>query len=283
LRLGEWGGERMIFWTRRAFQVAVDNLLHAYPNMTRDEAEALATRVYRHFGRAAVEMVLAHRLLRPSTFRDHVVLRNEHYFRDVLAAGKGAIFLTGHLGVWEVFGLLLNHWGAAPASVYRPIKNPLLDRYVRRRRAEFGQRMVERQGAMPTLLRILRRGGYIALLVDQHAKADGTWVPFFGRPASTTPAPALLALRTGAPIVMGYGCRLTGLYKFEAFCDEPIYAKPSGDRAADIVRVTAEITRRIETYVRAHPDQWLWMHRRWKEPPPHVLAAQHAAASPARP
>ena len=270
LRFGEWGGRRIIFWTRRNFETAVDNFLHAYPNMTRAEAEGRATRVYEHFGRASAEMAVAHRLLRRSTYRDHIAIRNEERLREVIAAGRGAIFVTAHLGVWEIFGILLHHWGVNLTSVYRAVKNPYLDRFVRRQRSGFGQTMIEKEGALPVLLRVLRQGRYIALLVDQHAKRDGVWVPFFGRLASTTQAPALLALRTGAPIVMGYARRLPGVYRFELFWDKPIYAKPSGDRAADVMRITLEISRRIEGYVRQSPEQWLWLHRRWHRIPQKV-------------
>jgi KDO2-lipid IV(A) lauroyltransferase len=271
VKFGEWCGRRMIFWSRRSFRTAVDNLLLAFPEMTQPQAEALATRVYAHFGRATVEVAFGDRLLHRSTFSEHIILRNEHYLRDVLAAGKGAIFVTAHLGPWEMFGLLARHWGVPLSSVYRPIKNPYLDRFMLRYRTAHGQTLVPKYGAAPALLRVLRRGGYIALLADQHAKDEGLWAPFFGRPASTTPAPALLALRTGAPIVTGYARRLPGLYRFEVFCDEPLFVRSTGDRPADLWNATVEINRRIEGYVRQVPDQWLWMHRRWRTPPAEVL------------
>ena len=271
MKFGEWAGRQMIFWSRRSFRTGVDNLLRAFPGMSRAEAEALATRVYEHFGRATVEVALGDRLLRPSTFNDHIVLRGENYLRDVMAAGKGAIFVTGHLGPWEIFGLLARHYGVAWTSVYRPMKNPYIDRSMWRYRAAHGQTLIPKYGAAPALLRVLRRGGYIALLVDQHAKDEGLWVPFFGRPASTTPAPALLALRTGAPIVTGYARRLPGLYRFEVLCDEPLFVRPAGDRSAAVRNATIEVNRRLESYVRRFPDQWLWMHRRWRTPPAEVL------------
>jgi KDO2-lipid IV(A) lauroyltransferase len=271
LRLGEWAGRRMVSWTRRSFRTAVDNLLQAYPGMPQAEAEAMARRVYEHFGRATVEMAVADRLLTRSTYRDHVVLRNEAVLRDVLAAGKGAIFVAAHLGPWEILGVMAPHLGIRLNTVYRPVKNPHIDRFMRRYRAAHGQTIIPKYGALPTLLRVLRRGGYIALLVDQHARDGGLWVPFFGRPAATTPAPALLALRTGAPILTSYARRLPGLYRFEMFCDEPIFVRPTGDRAADVRRATVEISRRLEQYVRQSPEQWLWPHRRWRTPPEGVI------------
>jgi len=271
MKFGEWCGRRLIFWSPLRFSIAVDNLLQAFPDMSRAEAEALATRVYEHFGRMTVEVAFGDRLLRRSTFGDHIVLRNEHYFRDALAAGKGVIFVSAHLGPWEMFGVLAHHWGISLTSVYRPMKNPYIDRFMRRHRAAHGQTLVPKHGAVPALLRVLRRGGYIALLADQHAKNEGLWAPFLGRPASTTPAPALLALRTGAPIVTAYARRLPGLYRFEVFCDEPLYVRPTGDRPADVRNATIEVNRRLESYVRKVPDQWLWTHRRWRTPPADVL------------
>jgi KDO2-lipid IV(A) lauroyltransferase len=271
VKFGELCGRHMIFWTRKKFRIAVDNLLQAFPDMTQAEAEALATRVYEHFGRATVEVAFGDRLLKPSTFSDHVVLRNEHYLRDVLAAGKGAIFVTAHFGPWEIFGLLARHFGVPLTSVYRPIKNPYIDWFMWRYRAAHGHSLISKYGVVPTLLRLLLRGGYIALLADQHAKDQGLWLPFFGRPASTTSTPAYLAFKTGAPIFTSYVRRLPGLYRFEVFCDEPIFVRPTGDRQADIRNATIEVNRRIEGYIRQSPDQWLWMHRRWRTPPAGVL------------
>ena len=275
LRWGECAGRLAAVLARCRKRIAVENIRHAYPELSEKEAEKLAVRVFQHFGRAVVEGAVAHRLLRPSTYRQHVQIRHEERLRQVLAAGKGGIMVTAHLGIWEVVGLLQHLKGLPMHNVYRPAKNPLVDRMVRRRRMAIGQVMVDREGALAILLRVLRRNGYIGLLIDQHAKRDGVWVPFFGRLASTTPAPALLALRTGAPILTGYARRLPGTYQFEVFIDEPIYANPTGDRAADIERITRELSLRIEGYVRQFPEQWLWLHRRWREPPPEVMAREN--------
>jgi len=266
LRLGEWGGRQAMRWTPGEVRVAVENLMAAYPEMARAQAEEMTRRVYEHFGRSLVEVAVAHRLLRPSTIGRHVTILNERYLRDVIAAGKGAICVTAHLGAWEILGLVLRQYGVDPVSVYRPAHNPLMDRELRRRRVLLGQRVIPRVGALPILLRTLRRNGYIALVVDQYAKGDGVWAPFFGRPASTTPTPALLALRTGAPILLGGARRIEGTYRFEMFLDEPLYVTPGADRDADVLRVTAEISRRLEGFIRQCPEQWLWMHRRWRVP-----------------
>lgn len=268
LRAGEGIGRLAAFVTPGRRRRAVDNLMKAFPEgMSRARAEGITLDVYRHFGRAAVESALAHRLLRGATLREHIVVRHEERLRDVISEGRGGIFVTAHLGVWELSGVVFQHFGADACTVYRPTGNPFLDRFIRKWRAAFGQTMVERKRALPTLLRTLRRKGYIALVVDQHVRRTGVWVPFFGRPASTTPAPAALALATGAPILTGYCCRLPGTYRFEIFFDRPLRPTATSDREADIKRITAEITHRIEGYVRRFPEQWLWLHRRWHTPP----------------
>lgn len=269
---GEWGGRQAMAWTPGRVRIVMDNLRQSFPEKKEPELRAICRGAFEHFGRATVEMAVASRLLRATNWRDHITVRNEHYLNDALAEGKGAIFLTGHLGVYEIFGLLLSFRGLEMASVYRPMKNPLVDRLLRQRRLTFKQTVVERQGALPGLWRVLRNKGYVGLVIDQHIRRDGLWVPFFGRLAATTPAPALLGLRTGAPIITGYARRAPGLYKFELFVDEPIHAKPSRNRDADVMDLTALISRRIEDYIRQCPEQWLWMHRRWRPVPPEDIA-----------
>ena len=116
-------------------------------------------------------------------------------------------------------------------------------------------------------MRCLRRGGFLGLLVDQNQAEGGVFVDFFGQKASTLRAPAALQRRTGAPIVTGY-TRRVGLLRYRIRIDPPIPAEPSDDAEADVLRVTQEVTRRIETYVRETPGQWLWLHRRWRTRPP---------------
>jgi len=267
LRMGRFMGRALSRFVPKRRRIAADNLRHAFPDLSPNAIDKTVDRVFEHFGCAAVESAVAHRLLRSSTWRQHVTVVNENHLRDVIAEGRGAIIVSAHLGVWELFGLVLKYLDAPPNIVYRPMKNPYVDRFLKDRRAEFGQTMIERKGAVRRLLQVLRRKGYITLLVDQHVRRDAVWPPFFGRPAATTSAPAALALRTGAPIVVAFGCRVSGTYQFEMTLTEPIRPKPTSDRAHDIERVTAEISAAIERAVRHYPDQWLWLHRRWRTLP----------------
>lgn len=276
-RVAEFLGTLAFWLDRRHRRVAVTNLRSAYGDaLSPAEAQALARRAFQHFALVAVEVAFFPRLMRTSTFRNHVRFRNMEVEQAVRRNGRGVIFVTAHLGNWEVGGVAMSYLGHQTHSVYRPLANPLLDRILMRSRRMSAQQVVPRKGALGKLLRVLRRRGDVAFLVDQHERATGIWVHFFGRPASTTPAPALLALRTNAPIITGYTRRVEGDFQFETFLDQPLELNPTGNRDRDVQRITQAINDRIESYVRRFPDQWLWLHRRWRTPPWEKGQAPHA-------
>jgi KDO2-lipid IV(A) lauroyltransferase len=185
-----------------------------------------------------------------------------------LAGGRGAILATGHVGNWEVVARTAPLRGWRYTTVYRPLDNPLLDAWVRRMRASHDQELVPKHGALRPLLRALRDGRATVLLVDQDARGHGVFVPFLGAPASTIATPAELALRTGAAIIPAFSERTGPGFRYVVRFGPPVDATPTGDRDADVLRITAEINRRLEDVVRARPEQWLWAHRRWKTAPP---------------
>jgi len=272
VRLGDILGTLAAAAARGRRRIAEENLLNAFPGMSRERARRIATGVFRHCVRGTIEVVRGQRVIRPYNLRRIVTFRNEEVVDRIMESGRPAIWVTAHLGTWELFGMCLSMRKARLTTVYRPLHNPWLDRLIRRHRTAMGQRMVERKGALPALLRVLRRGeSHVALLVDQHVRHGAVWVPFFGRPAATTPAPALLALRTGAPIVLWYTRRLPGVFRFEAVVDEPIYVAPGDDPRGEVLRVTERISRRLEDFIRSAPEQWLWFHRRWRTPPDGIL------------
>ena len=127
--------------------------------------------------------------------------------------------------------------------------------------------MIPKRRAVRETMKALGRGAAVAILIDQDAREDGVFVPFFGRLASTTPTLALLALRTGAPIVPVFA-RVEADGTITVHVEPAVEVEPTGDRDADVLRVTAACTAEVERWVRRDPEQWLWMHRRWKTPPP---------------
>jgi KDO2-lipid IV(A) lauroyltransferase len=190
------------------------------------------------------------------------------HVRAALGKGRGLIVVTAHIGNWEFSGLAVAHLVGSMLSVARTLDNPMLDRYVRGVREQLGQRIVDRRGALRPVVRHLRDGGTVAMLIDQNQRAGGVFVPFFGRLASTVPSAASIALKYDVPVVMGYGLReKDGVHHTIRF--GPAFELiRTGDHDADVEANTAMFTRRIEEAVRRAPEQWFWLHRRWRRRPP---------------
>ena len=178
---------------------------------------------------------------------------------------KGVIFVTGHFGYWELQALV-HALRLRPMSVMaRALDNPYLHRLLEQMRTRTGNGVIYRQGTLRRALRVLQEGGSIGVLIDQHIQSkDAISVDFFNRPAATTPIVAALALRTGARIVPLFALPL-GHGRYRMVYEHPI-EPPAGDIDDPIRELTQRCTDVLEMYVRRHPQLWLWMHRRWREP-----------------
>jgi KDO2-lipid IV(A) lauroyltransferase len=251
---------------RRHVAVATSNLRHAFPEW--DEARRLATArgVYRHFGAVILDLLWMQDRTRKEILEIVTFAGGEHV-AAALRTGKGFICATGHIGNWEAHAVGHGHAFAAAAVVGRPLDNPALDARLVRLRSSSGNTPISKRRALPDILRFLRSNQAVAILMDQNVQEDdGIFVRFFGRPAATTPVVAAIAAKTGCAVLPGHSVLLPDgryLVTYEA----PIYLEKGGDRKAEIARLTQELTSRIEHWVREHPDQWLWIHRRWKTQP----------------
>ena len=217
-----------------------------------------------------VDMLKAPRLLWDRRYRDRVDLSElESAMREgEIGKGSGALLIGSHQGVPEVASLGLVHAGWPHAVVSRPYDNAFLWRIWQREhegydRPEFGKR-----GALRPALRVLRQRGIVGMQIDQDAGSGGVFVPFFGRPASTHPGAATLALLTDAPVYM-FTCIRTEprAFRFKVYCAGPLEVERTGEHDEDVLRLTAAMTREIEAMVRRFPEQFLWPHRRWKTRP----------------
>ena len=189
------------------------------------------------------------------------------HLTGALAAERGAILITGHCGNWEWLNLGLGAAGVPMSVAARQVYDPRLDEVARRLRGRFGGETALRgKGAGSKLLHALRHGRVIGLLIDQDIEAPGAFVQFFGRPAWTPTGAALLAVRSRCPVVTGFAVRLPDATMRLEF-DPPIEPPPGDDLDADVASLTATLTARIERQVRAHPEQWVWMHKRWRHQP----------------
>jgi len=183
----------------------------------------------------------------------------------LLADPRPKVFVTGHLGSWEVLVMLLAlRSGGRGAAIARRVDNPFLDAVVRRLRVQRPGQWIEKRGAVPEALRRLRRGESVALLLDENGGPRGPFVDFFGRPASTRKTAAVLALATGAPLVIGAAVRRAGPVPFLV---RLAAIETAGLGPAAILPLTRELARIYEGWVREDPWQWRWVHWRWKHRP----------------
>ncbi len=250
-----------------------DNIAAAFPSMSPPEVEALLKSVYANLFRLAGEIFYLRRLVRPSNWSRLIQIENGSRALDVFLEGRGAILVSGHLGNWELLGHVLPYIGLPAHTLARPLDNPLVDRYILGVRESGLSRLILKRGAGAKIERILSGAGFISLLVDQDAGHRGAFVPFFGRHASTWRTPAILSQKTGAPILPGCCVRVPETGTFKVIVGEPVYPS-SGDVTSETLRITRAFTSQIESWVRSYPEQYLWLHRRWKSVPgPRSLVA----------
>ncbi len=182
--------------------------------------------------------------------------------------GSGVLFLTGHMSAWELAPFAHALYGHPLHFLVRPIANPRVDRLINRYRCLSGNRPIEKNRAARVTLKVLGEGGTVGILADQNtAVEEGVFVDFFGIPASTTSGLARIALRSGAAVVPGFLSWDNVRHIYHLRFEPALELVRTHDEEADVRANTALFTRVIENYVRAHPDQWLWVHKRWKNRP----------------
>jgi KDO2-lipid IV(A) lauroyltransferase len=263
---------------RRHRLVAHDNLRHAFPELAADDRrrDALVRAVYRHFCNLLMEMIHLPRALRPTTWRRFVVPSCGRELTAALLSGRPLLFVTAHFGNWEMGGYTLGLLGIASSAIARRLDNPHLDRFLRRFRQRTGQEVLDKSGDFERIEAVLDGGGVLATLGDQDAGQRGLYVNFFGRPASTHKAVALLALQHRAPmLVIGFP-RLAGPLRYEVVLEDVVRPEEYEGRPDAVRAMTERFTAALERLVRRHPEQYFWLHRRWKHQPK-AKAAKAAA------
>jgi len=257
--LGRWLGPRLGI-SRRARR----NLAAALPELSAPQREAILRAMWDNLGRVAAEYPHLRRIRVFAADHPRVEVVGLDHLEGVLAAGRQAIIFGGHLGNWEIAALAAMQYGIDVAQIYRAANNPLVDGIVARLRGAGGSELIPK-GAVASrrALAALRRGAHLALLADQKLN-DGIPVPFFGRLAMTAPALAMLALRFQCAVLPVRVERLRGA-RFRLTIHPPLALPASGDRAADVAALMAEVNRTLEGWIRARPEQWFWVHSRWPD------------------
>jgi KDO2-lipid IV(A) lauroyltransferase len=248
-------------------RIALENLTAAFgDSMSPDDRRRLTGRIFAHFGMVAVDCLLM-RSLHPGDVDRLIEYEGVDHLRKAFLKGKGVFVFSAHLGNWEMVALMQGWLGYPMAMVTRPLDNPLLDRLLLEGRTRSGNLVIHKRSAVRGILKAIRNGWCVAIVIDQDIRGtEHVFVDFFGRPAATTPTLGLLALKTGSPVVPAFGLPLEdGRYRVTYLPEVPVSEIAcTGSREGDVAAITQACTRIIEQQVRARPECWLWMHKRWK-------------------
>jgi KDO2-lipid IV(A) lauroyltransferase len=238
------------------------NLTIAFPEKSEAEREEILTGVWETLGRTTAEYPFLRRFTETNSVTK-VEITGEERVREVLAEGNGAILLTGHFANWELLLTAARLADVEGSAVYRPANNPFINDWIlAQREAITPLTFLGKQMEGPrALMNSLRKGNVLCFLADQKLN-EGVPVPFFGRDAMTTPAPARLSLKFRAPLIPIWGERVAPLH-YKVHADEPIPFLDSGDPKADLAHLLKKSNEFYEEALRRHPDQWLWLHDRW--------------------
>jgi KDO2-lipid IV(A) lauroyltransferase len=266
LGLGRLLGRALAAVDRRHVRIAADNLRPAFPDWDDERRERTARAVYSHFGAVLVDILWLQWRSRDEMLSLVEVVGREHV-EKAMAQGRGVILCAAHIGNWELHGIAHGFLFGAIGVVARPLDNPALDRRLCAFRGVGGNEIVYKKRALAQVIRTLRDGRGIAMLLDQNVQEqDGIFINFFGRPAATTTVAAALALKTGCVLVPSH-TEMTPDGRYRLHYESPVAVSPDAERTAEIARVTQELAARAEVWIRRIPGQWLWIHRRWKTQP----------------
>jgi KDO2-lipid IV(A) lauroyltransferase len=254
----------LAFWLiSDAHEKTLRHLRMAFGDQRRDEEiRQLARQVFRQLGMNAAEAMRMPNLLK-SGLHNHIRFTGKEHLDRAYQRGKGVVCLTGHIGCWELFGAFIaSHYPlkVVGAALY----DPRLDAMLVAERERAGYQSLPRDASgTRQILRWLKQGGLLGILIDQDTRVDGEFVDFFGRPAYTPAGPVVLAERTGAPLVpMAIHMNDDGTHTVEVRPE--IELQNTGDARADRLANVAQCSKAIEAFIREHPAQWVWMHERWK-------------------
>jgi KDO2-lipid IV(A) lauroyltransferase len=258
---------RVAWGTRR---LSLQSLAVAFPERSAAEREAIARAMFLHLAHVAMEVITIRSYDRD--LESYVEAPNAALLHELLARGKGLIYVPGHVGNWELQGRRIARTGIDNSTIGKASHDPRLTRLIEEFRASGGVKTLWRESpnAGRVIIKTLRSGKALGILIDQDTKVQNVFVPFFGRLAATPRAAGELALRFGAPVVVGTihrkGDGPDAGHVVEL--TEVPYDPSPVDEEAEVVRITAECSRVLEDAIRRYPAEWVWMHQRWKTPPP---------------
>jgi Kdo2-lipid IVA lauroyltransferase/acyltransferase len=244
------------------------NLRIALPEADERERDRIKRGTFRNLGHLLGEISQFPRFNR-ANIESVVGYEGLENYLSAVAQGRGVILLTGHIGAWELSVYAHSIYGHPMSFLARRVDNPLVERLAESQRARFGNRSIDKKNSVREVLKTLKAGGVVGILADLNAsREEGVFCDFFGVPACTTAGVATLALRTGAVVLPGYIIWDEAARIHRLHFEPPIETINTGNQKDDVQINTARYTAALEAIIRRHPDQWLWIHRRWRTRPP---------------
>jgi KDO2-lipid IV(A) lauroyltransferase len=257
----------LFFLLPRLKKTAELNLRLAFPHWTDTQRKDTTRKLVRNLGWMAAEFARFPRLTKEN-IEKVVILEGHENFLDGQRRGKGVLYLTGHIGAWELSSFAHALYGYPLHYMARPLDNKRLDALVNQYRCSSGNRPIFKNESARVMLKILKDSGTIGILADQNTvPEEGVFVDFFGKSACTTTGIARVALHTGAAVVPGYAYWDETIQKYQLRFEPPVELIRTGDTERDVFENTQRFARVIEEIIRKHPDQWVWVHKRWKTRP----------------
>jgi len=254
----------------------MENLNLAFPENSITQNETLYRKCWRHFIRVGAELA---RLpdLDSAFFSENISFPDMEVLKNTLERGEGVIAVSAHIGNWEWMGSAISNLGYDITYVVTSQSNPLVEKWMNDLREITGIHTVHKRNAAKVILKALKKKNIVAMLCDQNAGKSGTFTPFFGKLASTPRGPAVFHLKTRAPVIF-VSSVLDSSQRYSVTFEEMQFDDLTGNRDSDENLIMGRITNRIEQEIRKHPDQWLWLHRRWKtRPDAEIDPTNHAA------
>jgi KDO2-lipid IV(A) lauroyltransferase len=249
-------------------QTAAFNLRLAFPEWTDAQRQRVLRNMARNLGRMAAEFARMPKYS-AANIQDLVILDGHENFLRGHQQGNGVLYLTGHIGAWELSSFAHALYGFPLHYMARPLDNRRLDALVNRYRGLSGNRPIFKNESARVMLKVLKGAGTVGILADQNTMpSEGVFVDFFGTPACSTTGLARVALHTGAAVVPGYAYWDESISKYRLRFEPPVELIRTGDTERDIFENTQKFMKVIEEIVRKYPDQWVWVHGRWNTRPP---------------
>jgi Kdo2-lipid IVA lauroyltransferase/acyltransferase len=267
LRAGLVVGALACVFLPRLRRRAEINLRLAFPELDWRERKRIRRGAFRNLGRLLGEISQFPKLNRDNISSIVVYEGLENYI-DAVAEGRGVILLTGHIGAWELSVYAHSIYGRPMSFLARRIDNPLVERLAEGYRARYGNRSIDKRGSVREVLKTLKSGGVVGILADLNSsREEGVFCDFFGVKACSTAGVATLALRTGAVVLPGYLIWDEKARIHRLHFEPPVETIDTGNQKEDVIANTARYVKVLESIIRRHPDQWLWIHRRWRTRP----------------